>query len=79
MRPPSAPPAGLAGLATGMPAANAAGLSAAASADEPDGIRLDVVDALLQRGEVDRQIVVLHDMPGSRLPGPITGSVRQGS
>jgi RNA polymerase sigma factor (sigma-70 family) len=40
------------------------GRSAAASAGEPDGIRLDVVNALLQLGEVDRQIVVLHDMAG---------------
>ena len=38
--------------------------SAAAPGGEPDGIRLDVVNALLQLGEVDRQIVVLHDMAG---------------
>jgi len=41
-----------------------AGHGAAAAAGEPDGIRLDVVNALLQLGEVDRQIVVMHDMAG---------------
>lgn len=40
------------------------GHSAAAPTGEPDGIRLDVVNALLQLGEVERQIVVLHDMAG---------------
>jgi DNA-directed RNA polymerase specialized sigma24 family protein len=40
------------------------GHSAAAPAGEPDGIRLDVVNALLQLAEVERQIVVLHDMAG---------------
>jgi RNA polymerase sigma factor (sigma-70 family) len=37
---------------------------AAVPAVEPDRIRLDVVHALLQLGEVDRQIVVLHDLTG---------------
>ena len=41
-----------------------AGHGAAAAVGEPDGIRLDVVNALLQLGEVDRQIVVMHDMAG---------------
>jgi len=41
-----------------------AGQGAAATGGEPDGIRLDVVNALLQLGEVDRQIVVLHDLAG---------------
>jgi len=36
----------------------------AAPAGEPDGIRLDVVNALLQLGDIDQQIVVLHDMAG---------------
>lgn len=38
--------------------------TAAAPAGEPDEIRLDVVNALLQLGEIDQQIVVLHDMAG---------------
>jgi RNA polymerase sigma factor (sigma-70 family) len=46
------------------PVSGIAGRSAAAPAGEPDGIRLDVVNALLQLGQVDRQIVVLHDMAG---------------
>lgn len=37
---------------------------AAVPAVEPDRIRLDVVRALLQLGQVDRQIVVLHDLAG---------------
>jgi RNA polymerase sigma factor (sigma-70 family) len=37
---------------------------AAAPAGEPDRIRLDLVNALLQLGQVDRQIVVLHDLAG---------------
>jgi DNA-directed RNA polymerase specialized sigma24 family protein len=41
-----------------------AGHHAAAPFGEPDGIRLDVVNALLQLDVVDRQIVVLHDMAG---------------
>ena len=40
------------------------GRSASAPGGEPGAIRLDVVNALLQLGEVDRQIVVLHDMGG---------------
>ena len=58
---------------TGEPASGMADHGAAAPACEPDRIRLDVVNALLQHGEVDRQIVVLHDLllycttwPGSR-------------
>jgi RNA polymerase sigma-70 factor (ECF subfamily) len=46
------------------PASGIADDLAAAPDDEPDGIRLDVVHALLQMGEVDRQIVVLHDVAG---------------
>ena len=46
------------------PASAMADRGPAALADEPGGIRLDVVNALLQLGEVDRQIVVLHDMAG---------------
>jgi RNA polymerase sigma-70 factor (ECF subfamily) len=49
---------------TREPASRVAGRDAAAVAGEPDGIRLDVVNALLQLGEVDRQIVVLHDVGG---------------
>jgi RNA polymerase sigma factor (sigma-70 family) len=41
-----------------------AGRGVAAPGGEPDGIRLDVISALLQLGEVDRQIVVLHDVAG---------------
>jgi len=37
---------------------------AVTSVGEPDGISLDVVNALLRLGEVDRQIVVLHDLAG---------------
>jgi DNA-directed RNA polymerase specialized sigma24 family protein len=37
---------------------------AATSADEPGEISLHVINALLQLGDVDRQIVVLHDMAG---------------
>jgi RNA polymerase sigma-70 factor (ECF subfamily) len=36
----------------------------AAPGGEPDAVRLDLVNALLQLGMVDRQIVVLHDMAG---------------
>lgn len=36
----------------------------AAPGGEPDAVRVDVVNALLQLGEVDRQIVVLHDIAG---------------
>ena len=36
----------------------------AAPGGEPDELRLDLVNALLQLGMVDRQIVVLHDMAG---------------
>jgi RNA polymerase sigma-70 factor, ECF subfamily len=46
------------------PAHSDVGRSASAPGGEPGGIRLDVVNALLQLGEVDRQIVVLHDMAG---------------
>ena len=46
------------------PVSGMADRRAAAPAGEPDGIRLDVVNALLQLGEIDRQIVVLHDMAG---------------
>ena len=49
---------------TGEPASGMADHGAAAPACEPDRIRLDVVNALLQLGEVDRQIVVLHDLAG---------------
>jgi RNA polymerase sigma-70 factor (ECF subfamily) len=45
------------------PASVMAGQSAAPGG-EPDGGRLDLVNALLQLGMVDRQIVVLHDMAG---------------
>jgi RNA polymerase sigma-70 factor (ECF subfamily) len=41
-----------------------AGWGAAAPGGEPDGARLDVVNALLRLSEVDRQIVVLHDIAG---------------
>jgi RNA polymerase sigma factor (sigma-70 family) len=37
---------------------------AAAPSGEPDRIRPDLVSALLQLGEIDRQIVVLHDLAG---------------
>jgi RNA polymerase sigma factor (sigma-70 family) len=46
------------------PASATAGCGAAAPGGEPDGARLDVVHALLRLGEVDRQIVVLHDIAG---------------
>jgi RNA polymerase sigma factor (sigma-70 family) len=46
------------------PAHGDVGRSASAPGGEPGAIRLDVVNALLQLGEVDRQIVVLHDMAG---------------
>jgi RNA polymerase sigma factor (sigma-70 family) len=46
------------------PVSGIAGGAAAAPDGPPDGIRLDVVNALLRLGEVDRQIVVLHDMAG---------------
>jgi RNA polymerase sigma factor (sigma-70 family) len=46
------------------PASATAGCGAAAPGGEPDGARLDVVNALLRLGEVDRQIVVLHDIAG---------------
>ena len=45
-------------------AAGMAGHVADAPAGEHDEIRLDVVNALLQLGEVDRQIMVLHDLAG---------------
>jgi len=46
------------------PASATAGCGAAAPGGDPDGTRLDVVDALRRLGEVDRQIVVLHDIAG---------------
>lgn len=46
------------------PVSGIVGDSAAAPTGQPDGIRLDVVNALLRLGEVDRQIVVLHDVAG---------------
>src|SRR5215471_14534143 len=46
------------------PASATAGCGAAAPGGEPDGARLDVVNALLRLSEVDRQIVVLHDIAG---------------
>jgi RNA polymerase sigma-70 factor, ECF subfamily len=46
------------------PVSGMADYGAAAPAGEPDGIGLDVVQALLQLGEVDRQIVMLHDLAG---------------
>jgi len=49
---------------TREPVSGMADRGAAAPAGEPDGIRLDVVHALLRLGEVDRQIVVLHDLAG---------------
>jgi RNA polymerase sigma factor (sigma-70 family) len=45
------------------PASVLAGQSAAPGG-ELDGVRLDLVNALLQLGMIDRQIVVLHDMAG---------------
>jgi RNA polymerase sigma factor (sigma-70 family) len=45
-------------------ASGMAGRGGVATGGEPDVIRLDVVNALLQLGEVDRQIVVLHDVAG---------------
>ncbi len=45
-------------------AAGTAGGDAAAPGGEPDAVRLDLVNALLQLGMADRQIVVLHDMAG---------------
>jgi RNA polymerase sigma factor (sigma-70 family) len=41
-----------------------AGCGAAAPGGEPDGARLDVVNALLRLDQADRQIVVLHDIAG---------------
>jgi RNA polymerase sigma-70 factor, ECF subfamily len=35
-----------------------------AAAGEPGGNRMDVINALLQLGDIDRQIVVLHDVAG---------------
>jgi RNA polymerase sigma-70 factor (ECF subfamily) len=49
---------------TREPLSGMANHGAAAPAGEPDRTRLDVVNALLQLGEVDRQIVVLHDLAG---------------
>jgi RNA polymerase sigma-70 factor (ECF subfamily) len=49
---------------TREPVCRMAGRGAAAQGGEPDGIRLDVVNALLQLGQIDRQIVVLHDLAG---------------
>jgi RNA polymerase sigma factor (sigma-70 family) len=46
------------------PVSAVADLDAAAPVSGPDGIRLDVVTALLRLGELDRQIVVLHDVAG---------------
>jgi RNA polymerase sigma factor (sigma-70 family) len=46
------------------PVSEMADRGAAAPAGELDGIGLDVVHALLQLGEVDRQIVVLHGLAG---------------
>jgi RNA polymerase sigma factor (sigma-70 family) len=46
------------------PVSGTADHGAATSASEPDGKRLDVVNALLQLGDIDRQIVVLHDLAG---------------
>ena len=46
------------------PATGMAGRDATAPGGEPDAIRLDVINALMRLGEVDRQIVVLHDMAG---------------
>jgi RNA polymerase sigma-70 factor (ECF subfamily) len=46
------------------PVSGVAGSGAAASAGEPDGTHLAVVNALLQLGQIDRQIVVLHDLAG---------------
>jgi len=46
------------------PAHSEVGRSASAPGGELGGIRLDVVNALLRLGEVDRDIVVLHDMGG---------------
>jgi RNA polymerase sigma-70 factor (ECF subfamily) len=46
------------------PVSGLAARDAAGPAGEPDGIRLDVVNALLQLGQTDRQIVVLHDLAG---------------
>ena len=45
------------------PASVLAGQSAAPGGG-PDGVRLDLVNALLELGMTDRQIVVLHDMAG---------------
>ena len=49
---------------TREPVCGMADHGAATPAGDPDRIRLDVVNALLQLGEVDRQIVVLHDLAG---------------
>lgn len=49
---------------TREPVSAMADRGAAAPAAEPGRIRLDVANALLQLGEVDRQIVVLHDLAG---------------
>jgi RNA polymerase sigma factor (sigma-70 family) len=49
---------------TREPVSAMADRGAAAPAVEPERIRLDVVNALLRLGEVDRQIVVLHDVAG---------------
>jgi len=46
------------------PLSGMAGDAAVAPSAGPDGVRLDVVNALLQLGDVDRQIVVLHDIAG---------------
>ena len=49
---------------TREPVSGMADRGAAAWTAGPDGIRLDVVNALLQLGAVDQQIVVLHDLAG---------------
>jgi RNA polymerase sigma factor (sigma-70 family) len=48
----------------GLPSSGRGGAGGQGAWQDDTGARLDVISALLRLGEVDRQVVVLHDMAG---------------